>query len=1077
MHLVKLIAVSLLVLTPSVVQSESAQKQVQEIFQLSGVQGGLIVLVGVDDGRLTAALGQEARFVVQGLEVDAEKVRQARETIRSVGQYGRVSISQWDGESLPYADDLVNLVVAQETRDVELDEILRVLVPRGVALIKQDGKWMKKVKPWPEEMDEWSHYFYGPDNNAVSHDKAVGPPQQMQWVCGPPYARSHEINSSMAAMVSAEGRIFYVWDEGPLGQPEKRFPSQWSLIARDAFNGMPLWKMPMPNWGWSQWHDESRWDNPRDRATMLRQLPRTTTRRIVAADDKLFVTLGYQAPVSVLNAATGERLQTIERTDGTDEILLDAEVLILCVRETERPKNSKRDFRLSQNPGQIMAVNSQNGEILWQSEPDMISPLTLAINDKHVFYAKYGEVVCLDRTNGKPLWRSEPVEGRGQQGTLVAQDKVVLFAYGPVPGEPEKRGYQTIRYHQAHAFSVETGEKLWSSPPYRGPSGNGLDVFVINGLAWFGVDNKENLPDHWSDTTTQRVGYDLLTGKPTQKVSVPKLTSPGHHYRCYRSKATENFLLLPKRGVEFLDLEGDDHMRHDWLRAPCTYGVMPANGLLYLAPHQCVCYQGALMSNFNALKAKSKSDDQSTNELETQSRLIKGPKFGQIKKRAPQKENGQNWPMYRHDPRRSGSINTTVSDQSEQQWEVTLSKPITPPVVAGGILLVIEKDKHTVHALDAKTGDTIWQYTAGARVDSPPTVYGALVLFGSADGWVYCLDLSDGAEVWRFCAVPYERRIGAFGQVESAWPVHGSVVVQNDVTTKLQRPLVYFTAGRSTYLDGGIYVYALDPWTGELIHQNHLSGPRPDPYKDEGGAGYMDGSKSDILVSDGADLFLLQERFRSDLKRLPAPMQQLERERGGFRIYPPAPERESSAKRLISTRGFLDDSYNEGTYWTYSARWPGWDRHMGRVSTYGQILSFDEDRLYGVHAFYTSVRVRRGFFPEEKGYRLYARDHDAEKDRWSIFIPVRVRAMVAAKEKLFVVGPPDVIPEDDPLAAFEGRMGSLLWSFSCMDGKKLGEVAKLSAPPVYDGLIAANEKLYMSLEDGRVLCFGEKSAE
>jgi hypothetical protein len=233
----------------------------------------------------------------------------------------------------------------------------------------------------------------------------------------------------------------------------------------------------------------------------------------------------------------------------------------------------------------------------------------------------------------------------------------------------------------------------------------------------------------------------------------------------------------------------------------------------------------------------------------------------------------------------------------------------------------------------------------------------------------------------------------------------------------------------------------------------------------------MDGVKSDILVTDGADLFLFQERFRSDLKRCPAPMQRLGREGGGFRVYPAFPERGSTAKRLIATRGFLDDSYNEGTYWTYGARWPGWDRHMRGVPAYGQILSFDDQTLFGVHVFTEVVRVRRGFFPGTRGYRLFARDHGAQKDNWSRFIPVRVRAMVAAGDKLFVAGPPDVVPDEDPLAAFEGRRGALLWAFSRRDGKKLAEVGKLDAPPVYDGLVAAAERLYLTTRDGRVVCF------
>lgn len=1072
-----LAALAFVLAVPGDVYSDSAQQQASEILSSSGFCGGIVVHLGAGDGELTAALGREPGYVVHGLEPDAAKVQTARENVRASGRYGRVSVQHWKGDRLPYTDGLVNLIVAEKPGNVETVEMLRVLAPGGVALIREGDGWRKEVKPWPEDVDQWPHYLYGADNNAVSHDRAVGPPQEMQWVCGPAYARSHEINSSMAAMVSAGGRLFYIWDEGPLGQAEKLFPPKWSLIARDGFNGTLLWKIPMPNWGWRQWHDESRWDVPRERAAMLRQLPRTTTRRLVAVGDSVYVTLGYDAPLSVLDAATGEVRRTIDGTAGTDEILLDSGSLILCVRDTERPSRQRGDFRLEQNAGRILAVDPKDGRILWKSEADSMTPLSLAVCGQRVYYATPGQVVCLDRADGRVLWRSETVPGSGTQGTLVAQEKVVLYAYGPVTKEPVVRDYQRIHYHQAHAFSAETGERLWSSPPYRGPSGHSQDIFVIDGLAWFGVDNQgKNLPDHWQDTATQRLGYDLLTGEVKRTVSVPKLTSPGHHYRCYRSKATERYLLLPKRGVEFLDLEGDDHMRHDWLRAPCIYGVMPANGLLYMAPHQCVCYQGVLLSNFNALKASAESSGQASEKVAIQDRLTKGAKYGQVE---PVAVGGapEDWPMYRHDPRRSGSIGMGLPDDWSQRWEARLTGPITPPVVAGSTLLVAEKDAHTLHALDARTGQPRWRFTAGARIDSPPTVFGPLVLFGSTDGSVYCLHLDDGGEVWRFRAAPYERMVGAFEQIESAWPVHGSVVVQDDATSTPRRPLVYFTAGRSTYLDGGIHAFALDPWTGQLVHENCLSGPRPDPFETTGGAGYMDGAKSDILVSDGADLFLLQERFRGDLERVPAPMQELERERGGHRVFPPAPERGSSAKHMMSTRGFLDDSYNEGTYWTYGARWPGWDRHMGRVGAYGQILSFDGDRLYGVHVFYDVVRVRRGFFPGTKGYRLYARDHEATEDRWSIFIPVRVRAMVAAGNRLFVAGPPDVIPEDDPLAAFEGRKGARLWSFATNDGKKVAEVANLSAPPVYDGLIAARQSLYISLEDGRVICFGAELAE
>ncbi|MHC4700607.1 MAG: outer membrane protein assembly factor BamB family protein [Planctomycetota bacterium] len=1039
----------------------------ERIFNEAGVKGGLVVHIGSGDGRLTAALGEKNCYIVQGLEADADKVREARQHVRSLGRYGRVSVSRWDGERLPYADGLVNLIVAEQSGAVGSDELMRVLAPGGVALAGRGDGWTKRVKAWPGEIDGWPHYLYGADNNAVSRDTVVGPPQSMQWVCGPKYARSHEINSSMAAMVSAGGRLFYIWDEGPTGLTDPRLPAKWSLLARDAFNGTLLWKRPMPNWGWRQWHDPSRWDDKRERAKMLRHLPATLPRRLVAAEEQLYVTLGYEAPVSVIDAAAGDVLRQIDRTALTDEILLADGILLLRVRTADhRPDKDIWDKMPTRQRGRVVAVDVRSERVLWRSEPEAMAPLTLATRGNRVFYSNYDQVVCLERSSGRELWRSTRTDGedghRGTAGTLVAQDEVVLYASVPASGG--------THFGELRAYSAQTGKLLWTGPKYAGPGvTNPPDLFVADGLVWLG---ESRLPVDNMETEMRRQGYDPVTGDVVREISVPKLTSPGHHYRCYRSKATQRYLMLPKRGIEFVDLTGTDHMRHDWLRAPCIYGVMPGNGMLYVAPHQCVCYQGVLMSNFNALKAGKGPDSE---PIVREERLRRGPAWGDVGQSRPQSAGG--WPMYRQNPRRSGSVATEVPDKLDRLWDVTLGERITPPVVAGGRLLVADIDTHTVHALDTDTGRRLWSHTAGGRVDSPPTVHGSLVLFGSADGCVYCLRAADGAEVWRFTAAPRERRITAFGQVESTWPVHGSVLVQKDATSDPPRRLVYFTAGRSSYLDGGIYAYALDPQTGELIHQARLKGPRPDPYKDTGGAGYMDGAKSDLLVSDGADLFLFQERFAGDLTRFPEPMQQLDKERGGWRVFPPAPERGSSAKRLISTRGFLDDSYNEGTYWTFSERWPGWDRNMTRVPAYGQILSFDQDRLYGVHVFTERVRVRRGFFPGTKGYRLYARDHDAKKDKWSVLIPIRVRAMVAAGEKLFVAGPPDVVPDADPLAAFEGRRGALLWAFSGQDGEKLAEVAKLDALPVYDGLVATDGRLYLSSKNGRVACFGGQGAK
>jgi outer membrane protein assembly factor BamB len=125
-----------------------------------------------------------------------------------------------------------------------------------------------------------------------------------------------------------------------------------------------------------------------------------------------------------------------------------------------------------------------------------------------------------------------------------------------------------------------------------------------------------------------------------------------------------------------------------------------------------------------------------------------------------------------------------------------------------------------------------------------------LVLLGCRDGYVYCLRESDGSEVWRFLAARYDRRIGHFGQLESAWPVHGSVLVRDGK--------VYFSAGRSSYLDGGIDLYALHPFTGEIIHKGHVEGPHANE-RFRGDSFFVSGANSDVLVSEGDFIYMMTE--------------------------------------------------------------------------------------------------------------------------------------------------------------------------------------------------------------------------
>ena len=91
------------------------------------------------------------------------------------------------------------------------------------------------------------------------------------------------------------------------------------------------------------------------------------------------------------------------------------------------------------------------------------------------------------------------------------------------------------------------------------------------------------------------------------------------------------------------------------------------------------------------------------------------------------------------------------------------------------------------------------------------------------------------------------------------------------------------------------------------------------------------------------------------------------------------------------------------------------------------------------------------------------------KPTWERRLPIRVTALVRAGDTLFAAGSPDIVDPSDPHGAWQGRKGGLLAAIAVEDGRQLSEV-RLPSPPVWDGLAAAEGKLYLSLQDGHVMC-------
>jgi len=1009
-------------------------------------QRGLIVQVG---GKCPAP---GPGRVIHYLLPDQEAVDQAKNTWRAQDS---VRVDLLSGPQLPHAENIVRHLVCEIPGAISRAEALRVLSPLGTARLKSAQGWTEITKPWPDDIDEWTHWLHGPSSNPVAADRRVGLPRRMLWYATPRRSRSHEKSPSLTGMVSAQGRLFYINDEGPISLGGE-LPDKWRLVGRDAFSGALLWKRPVPDWGWQAWSPVEpmnlRWGNPR-----------FIHRRLVAVGDRVYVTLGYSAPVSVLDAETGDVIRTLTGTENTCEILFHKGLLVLS-SATQAKTQTK-----AAPPLAILVVDPETGEIQWRSEPmpslaDLSERgkanvlkqgrLMIAAHRDRVVAATTDDIVGYAFESGKEIWRmgrpdlppkkskdSEKKEqapsrlpsiGTHNIGMLVLDKGRVYF------GQPQKTGkVSNLITMTLLCLTAETGKELWRGDYQDWTYTTNLNAYAV----------KDKLVVH--DRGPEMVTLDAATGKVLKRHDISAVNSH-HHHRCYRNKATEKYLLMGKDGVEYLDMETGEVVLNRWIRGTCLYGIMPANGLLYTSPAACACNQMNRLDGFTALAAPAPG-------APAKHPLVKGPAYGSV----GQSLTPDAWPQYRRDALRSGLVD--LSPTTGNGWKVQLPGKLTAPVSDGSALYLGCDDQ--VVALSCADGRIRWR--APGRVDSPPTLYRGLVLFGTRDGWVHCLRARDGQLAWRLRAAPAERFILDDSRLESVWPLHGSLM--------LFKGRIYATAGRSSFLDGGLRIFALNPETGAIITGATFFTEQTKQ------SDYYEGVTNDLLVSDGESLFL--KHMKIDPATLAISRLQwweFSGPDGKLKAYDKSmvklPIEEKRTPVLSSASGFLDDEL------------------FGRAhvqldgAEFCNRLCFDAKRAYGVrHSlgpghFQFHLAGKDGFpvlcfdrqsrkTPVKVKGRNYKGNGSAPADHrviWQHDLPVRPSAILAVRDRVLVGGGPDQVNRADPFSSFEWRAGGLLHSLNAANGETLSEQT-LPAPPVHEGLIAVKVGIFACLKGGTVL--------
>ncbi|MDP6634191.1 MAG: PQQ-binding-like beta-propeller repeat protein [Phycisphaerae bacterium] len=163
------------------------------------------------------------------------------------------------------------------------------------------------------------------------------------------------------------------------------------------------------------------------------------------------------------------------------------------------------------------------------------------------------------------------------------------------------------------------------------------------------------------------------------------------------------------------------------------------------------------------------------------------------------------WPTYRHDNRRSGATPENLLPPLKPVWRYdSPSEPATAwtgpakwnayagikglkhmrdfdsvfhVTVAGGSVFFGSSVDDAIHCLDAASGKAKWTSHADGPVRLPPSIADGRAYFGSDDGRAYCVKASDGSAVWKYRAAPSDRFVPSNGKLISLWPVRTGVLV------------------------------------------------------------------------------------------------------------------------------------------------------------------------------------------------------------------------------------------------------------------------------------------------------------
>jgi len=764
----------------------AAGEESSVILEKIGTTRGICVVLGDPKCQLALELTRASELLVYVQLADAPQVQTARSAVDKHGMGTRIFVAQGKPTRLLLADNVADALIAVGPSDVSQAEALRVLRPQGKAILGDKVL----TKPFPQGLDDWSHPYHGPDNNPQSNDRVAVAPYLTQYLAEPRYAPLPQV------AVASAGRVFKAF--GHVAFKEREEPFLNKLVAFNAYNGTIVWQRDL---------------------TEGFMIHRNT---MIATAEILY--LGDDKSCKLIDAATGKLKDEIipprDVAGGTcwKWMALEDGVLYALIGEDEQRDSTKRwrsdrhgwpwdpiseGFNQPEQPWgygrNLLAIDPKSKKVLWHHhENEPIDGRAICTKNGRIYLFRFGAyLACVDAKTGRDMWRKTP-----------QSDSKLFASLGTYMNRQDWRtNWRTTCYLKCSddalyfagppigkllAVSTKTGDILWEHP-YSNYQ------LVLRGDVVYAISGQ--IDKHPSTK------FSAMTGEVLAQIDKNRRA-------CTRpTGAADAIFFRADDGSVRLDMATDRPQWMSPMRPPCQDGVTIADGLLHWWPFVCDCQ----LTLYGQICLGPAGGFDFKPDVPAEQRLEKGGASAEPVTHLT--ESAADWPTFRADNICSAASAATIADKAELLWTgsttaVTPSfTPITAPTAAGGLVFAGGIDG-AVSAVDAATGKVAWKAYTGGAIRIPPTIWKSRAFVGSGDGWLYCFEARTGRILWRFRAAPVERMMPVYGLLMSTWPVASGVLVDEGTA--------YFAAGIANY--DGTYLYALDAATGRLKWQNITSG-------------------------------------------------------------------------------------------------------------------------------------------------------------------------------------------------------------------------------------------------------------